>query len=103
MIQKMKSNAGETIAEVLVASLVAVLGVLLFAMMVQSSFQIITQSDKKMKDIYAAESSAEAQGTVIESNKTLTISPTIVPNQPSEIKVDIYGSKNESIISYKKK
>ena len=59
MIRKLKSNAGETITEVLVASLVVVLGVLLYTMMVQSSFRIITKSEEKMKAVYAEESKIE--------------------------------------------
>ena len=59
MIQKLKNNAGETITEVLVASLVVVLGVLLYSMMVQSSFRIITKSEEKMKAVYAEESKIE--------------------------------------------
>ncbi len=60
MIKKLKSNSGETIAEVLVASLVVVLAVLLYTMMVQSSFRIITTSEKAMKEMYETESSIEA-------------------------------------------
>ena len=58
-MKKIQNRSGETIAEVLVASLVVVLGVLLFATMVSSSFNIIQKSEKKMKEIYAAESNAE--------------------------------------------
>ncbi len=59
MIRKLKSTSGETITEVLVAALVVVLGVLLYTMMVQSSFRIINKSEDAMKDLYDAESKAE--------------------------------------------
>lgn len=54
----LQNTRGETITEVLVASLVVVLGVLLFATMVSSSYTIITNSEKRMLDIYDAESNA---------------------------------------------
>ena len=56
---KIKNTSGETIAEVLIASLVVVLGVLLFATMVSTSFSIIQKSERKLKEIYGAESNAE--------------------------------------------
>ena len=104
MINKLKSNAGETITEVLVASLIAVLGVLLFAMMVQSSFRIITTSEEKMKEIYEAESNAEGHVELIGGGpKTLNISPAIAPNKPTSISINVYGTENdEGIYSYKK-
>ena len=55
-MKKLRSQAGDTIAEVLIASLVVVLGVLLFATMVQSSFSVINNSEKKMQDFYGYES-----------------------------------------------
>ena len=65
MIRKLQGRSGETITEVLVASLVIVLGVLLFAMMVQSSFRIVSTSEKKVLAIYESESNAESgKGTV---------------------------------------
>ena len=60
MMKKLKSTSGETIAEVLVASLVVVLGILLYATMVSSSFRIITKAEKAMQELYSAESDVEA-------------------------------------------
>ena len=66
MIRKLQSRSGETITEVLVASLVIVLGVLLFAMMVQSSFRIVSTSEEKVLAIYESESNAESgEGTPV--------------------------------------
>ena len=96
MIQKLKSNAGETITEVLVASLVVVLGVLLYTMMVQSSFRIITNSEKKMNEIYNAESKIEARESSAEK-KTVAVafssesiaSPGDVDDGNDETKVNV--------------
>lgn len=63
MVRKLKNSAGETITEVLVASLVVALAVLLFAMMVQSAFRIITQSEAAIQRFYKVESALET-GTI---------------------------------------
>ena len=59
MIKKLKNKSGETITEVLVASLLVALAVVLFAMMVSASFRIIDTSERAMKDFYKAESDFE--------------------------------------------
>lgn len=111
MMNKLKSTAGETITEVLVASLVAVLGVLLFAMMVQSSYRIITGSENKMQEIYAAESAAEEQKsdtelTDISEGATITYAAgtdfSKIGDGKKDFGVNYYGiNGNEQIISYR--
>lgn len=107
MIQKLKSNAGETITEVLVASLVVVLGVLLYTMMVQSSFNIITKAEDKMKKIYIAESIIE-QGTSSGSlvgvafNTISGISSTGDISGAKEVKVYVSDSENIKAYTYNK-
>ncbi|MBR2677671.1 MAG: hypothetical protein IKE28_12300 [Solobacterium sp.] len=59
MMNKLKSTSGETIAEVLVASLVVVLGILLYATMVSSSFRIVTTAEDAMQNLYKTESAFE--------------------------------------------
>ena len=63
MVSKLRSNSGETIAEVLIASLVVLLGILLYMMMVTSSIRIIESAEALMKKVYAAESTIES-GTI---------------------------------------
>ena len=103
MIQKLKSNAGETITEVLVASLVVVLGVLLYTMMVQSSFRIITKSEDKMQKIYAAESIFE-QGTASGSSVEVAFNTISGISSPGDVsgakKVKVYVSDAENIKAY---
>ena len=105
IIYKLKSRSGETITEVLVASLVVVLGVLLFAMMVQSSFRIVSSSEKKVLAIYQSESDAESG-----KGKVDTVSPELADYsgdgflREDDFKnlgnVTIYG--NEDVKSYKR-
>ena len=108
MINKLKSTAGETISEVLIASLIAVLGVLLFAMMVSSSFSIITSSEEKMQDFYEAESLAEQKtGTPVDTaevtvTSTLPVSGFVSGKSWKEIPVSLYGGEGvEDVRSYK--
>lgn len=49
---KLKSRGGETLAEVLVALLVAALALTLFASMVSASFNMITQSRSTLETYY---------------------------------------------------
>ena len=75
MVKKLRSKSGETITEVLVASLVVVLGVLLYTMMVQASFRIIKTSEDAMKDLYDTESMIESgEADIISSGIPFTIS-----------------------------
>ena len=72
MIRKLRNNKGETITEVLVASLVVVLGVLLYAMMVNSSFHIINTAEEGMKKLYENESSLEGGTADKDDGKQVT-------------------------------
>ena len=109
MIRKLKSQAGETMAEVLIASLIAVLGVTLFAMMVSASFHVIVSSDTKMADYYAVENNAEGQEVPFKQNVPLIItingvdSSTVTgitrPNDINGVVSTVYG--NDKVMSYK--
>ena len=109
MINKLKSTAGETISEVLIASLIAVLGVLLFAMMVSSSFSIINSSEKKMQELYEAESIAEQKtgtpvgtATVTASSLLPTVNGFVSGKSWTNISVTLYGLEGvEDVQSYK--
>ena len=109
MLKKLKSTAGETISEVLIASLVAVLGVLLFAMMVQSSFSIITSSEEKMQAFYEAESIVEEkkidpikQDKVTVKSLIPTVNGFVKDKSWNNILVSVYGVEGvEDVQSYK--
>ena len=104
-IKKLKNQKGETIAEVLIASLVAVLGVILFATMVVTSYHIISESDRKMKEFYLSESEINAMTRKVGGSNA---SFELLPKYSGGFSVDgsisfpvtVYGS--ESIKAYKK-
>ena len=106
-----RDRSGETITEVLVSSLVVCLGVLLFAMMVQSSFRIVTDSETRMKDIYSAESNAESFASGTPGSITYSLSSSSAKGLITEgditdtafTEIRIYeDEKIETIKSYKK-
>ena len=77
MTEKLKNTSGETIAEVLIASLVVVLGVLLYATMVSTSFHIITKSEDTMKKLYEAESALETESADVTTAGTSAVTFTV--------------------------
>ena len=109
MMNKLRNKSGETIAEVLVASLVVVLGILLYATMVSSSFRIVTKAEKAMQELYAAESDVEAgiAGTPEIKKATFTCTGISGFNGISftgditDVSVSVVGTND--IKSYKKK
>lgn len=55
IIGKLNNNKGESIAEILIAILVSVLGIAMLAMMIQTSSKQILSSSKKIKEYVADE------------------------------------------------
>lgn len=101
MIKKLKSTSGETITEVLIASLVVVLGVLLYTMMVQASFRIITKSEETMHNLYAAESTIEYSISTGEANSTILISGKTGLSVPDEtINICVCETEDKDIKAY---
>ena len=106
VFRKLKNKSGETLTEVLVASLVACLGVVLFATMVSSSFHVLTMSEEKMQAFYAQENLAEkkdsplATNVAIEINHPVDVTGICMSNDFSESNVSIYGG--DEILSYAK-
>ena len=49
MIRKLKNNKGESIAEILLAILVSVMGITLLAIMIQTSSKLILSSSERIK------------------------------------------------------
>lgn len=104
-IRKIKSRKGESLAEVLIALLVSVLGLVLLASMITTSVNIVTKSKKSMKEYNDAEknliSQSGSSGTgkiVIEGGKKLTsdLSDQVTVNYYSN---DLEG--NRTIYTYK--
>ena len=61
IITKVKSRAGETIAEVLVALLISSVALVMLAGMIASTTSMVTQSKSKMEDYYEANETLETQ------------------------------------------
>lgn len=67
LIARLRSRAGESIAEVLVALLISVLGIALLVGMIGASTRVISQSTKTMQDEYLkTDTSAASSVTFIE-------------------------------------
>ena len=102
MIRKLKSTSGETITEVLVAALVVVLGVLLYTMMVQSSFRIINGAEEAMTNMYKAESRIEAGEARSIGPVNVTLSGIRGCASPNDFPgVTVYEDNDSDIKAYK--
>ena len=54
--KRLHSQAGETIAEVLISLLIAVVALMMLAMMISSTVSMVTTSKNKMEEYYGEES-----------------------------------------------
>ena len=102
MISKLKSTAGETIAEVLAASLIVMLGVLLYSMMVTASFRILTTAENRIMEYYRSDNAAEMGTPVLHEDAPINIEGVdnlIKEGDTNDISVDICG--NEDVMSYR--
>ncbi|MBQ2641724.1 MAG: hypothetical protein IJG52_00195 [Lachnospiraceae bacterium] len=61
-IERLRSRAGETIAETLVALLISSIGLMMLASMITSSAQLITKSRSVLKEYYAESNQLEEKG-----------------------------------------
>ena len=107
--RKIRDNRGESIAETLIALLVAALGLLLLASAINSTSKIITTSNKKIKDYNDGELIAVKQdvdddtlvGTITFNNEKLSYD-----NDSIYLDIDVFIndviSKNE-VVSFTKK
>ncbi len=82
-IKKLKNNKGETIAETLVATLIAALSMVMFAGMVMASKAIVDESNKKIVEYYDGFSQLFSKRDV-----------TINDLHSAEIPITIYTNKN---------
>lgn len=83
-LKKLKSRAGESIAETLVALLISALALLMLAGAVSSAARVVTGSSNKLKEYYAADRNLAtyetAKGTV-----TITVKPTVSTDAPTPL------------------
>ncbi len=94
MIEKLKKNTGETIAEVLIALLISTIGLLMLATMISSSGNSISRSRTLLENYYSA--SAEDTGTaqVTVNNKTADRTYTYT------VKTDSKALGGKTVIAY---
>ena len=95
VLEKIKSSSGETIAEVLVASLVIALGMILFAGMVNASFRLLTREQEKYAEFIEGKNEFERKQITEESERSsvkasMEFEGTTV-NISESIPVDLYA------------
>lgn len=94
--QKLKECKGETMAEALVASFLAGIGLLILATMIRVSHRIIDKSNETINTFYKEVNQLEQQSI---NPKWGTVS-IIGPEKSSEIKVKIYEAESSGLIMY---
>ncbi len=106
-LKKLTENKGETISEVLVATLIAAVSMLIFAGMVMASQNIVKSSRETIKDYYSRNSMMEVRGTEVKEYSggkiVFSRSPVYEKSQyDSSDGVKLYSNeKNESSDEYK--
>ncbi len=74
LLEKLHSDAGETITEVLVALLISALALAMLASMIQASSNMITTSKAKMEGYYERNNAIGLQTETSEERRTFTFS-----------------------------
>lgn len=90
---KLSSEAGDTLAEVLVALLVSVMAVTLMATMIMTATNVTSKNETRMAQLYAAQSAlaSKAAETKQSNGMAATISgPASYTSGP--LKIDVYRS-----------
>ena len=93
IMKKIKSQAGETIAEVLVALLISSVALVMLAGMIASTTNLVTRSKSKMEAYYAANEKLEKQNETEVPKLTIQILST--DNTVKVEVINIPGFKNE--------
>ncbi|HBT96095.1 MAG TPA: hypothetical protein DEB24_08540 [Coriobacteriia bacterium] len=86
LLHKLRSEAGDSLAEVIVALLIAALGAAALATLVLSATTVISKSEAEMEKIYAAELTIAAQqagsdASITISGSGLASTPIVIPVQ----------------------
>ena len=93
---KLNSRKGESIAEVLVALLIAALALVMLASMITSSSSMIKSSRIKMQDYYTANNALETRTGTTAGTGTVTIKIDSFP-----VKIDVTETAGPSVNYYK--
>ncbi len=85
IVRKLRSVRGETIAEILVSTLIGALAVLMLAMAISVSSRIVAHNRASM-DQYYTESNAVAEGT-----SGISYSDLVIKSSSVDVEVDLVG------------
>lgn len=88
LVQKLRSRDGDSLAEVIVALLIAALGAAALATLVLSATTVIGKSEAEMEKIYAAEVAIAEQQEGVDAS--ITVSGTALGSVAVEIPVSVH-------------
>ncbi|MBQ9328959.1 MAG: hypothetical protein IJ225_10585 [Solobacterium sp.] len=100
LIEKLRTNSGDSIAEVLVATLVSALGALLFATMAMSSTKIAQIGIDKVAEYAEQETAMELQESSMATGVSIQLGGQNLTHSAGT--VTIYGDSTERLFSYAK-
>ena len=109
VIKKLKSTKGESISEVLVASLIVALAFLMAASLITASYKIIQKTETKMSEYYSARNAYEARtaADIKKTNASIVVAPdttktntTSVSDTVTGITVYVQTVGNDQYVSY---
>ena len=98
LIRKIKSRAGESLAEVLIAVLIIAVSAMLLASMISSTLSIVTRSEAAYEEYYQENETLETFSSSTPS--TVTIKITGSDDSYSIAPIDVNCAKNERISSH---
>jgi len=106
IVRKLKNNSGESIAETLVAVLIAAFALLMLAGTINTASNLITNSKNRLK-VYYDENNRLASGTVGDSRNTITMNEKIggKTNWITCENVGVYENDelgSETVVAYRK-
>lgn len=97
--QKLKGNKGETLAEAMVASLLAGIALLVLSTMIMVSHRMIDNSSNAVKEFYEGANEIERESGAFE-NGTVTITGS--DHKKTQIEVKIYKTEESGLAVYTK-
>ncbi len=102
MTRKLKSRSGESIAETLVAVLIAAFGLLMLAGTINSASNLITNSKKKLSEYYEANNTLASgtSGTADSVSINETTGAVWITSNVKVFKNDKLGSR--TVVAYRK-
>ena len=101
LIRKIKSRAGESLAEVLIAVLIIAVSAMLLASMISSTLSIVTRSETAYEEYYQENETLETFSSSTPSTVTINITGSDGSEAGYSIApIDVNCAKNERISSH---